>query len=96
VFELQVEDGSLMEILGALMEQPRLPTNLAQIANVNPGRLDGYLSPLLTASLIKKDKIEGHEVVTITMEGRNAWEQLYKIERTLDPARAASGGGVPS
>ncbi len=83
-----------LEILGALMAQPRLPTNLAQIVNVNPGRLDEYLAPLLAASLIKKDKIEGHEVVAIMMEGRNAWEQLYKIERTLNPAGVISGDGV--
>jgi predicted transcriptional regulator len=84
-----------LEILGALMAQPRLPTNLAQIVNVNPGRLDEYLAPLLAASLIKKDKIEGHEVVAILMEGRNAWEQLYKIQVKLDPVQTASGREAP-
>ena len=84
-----------LEILGALMEQSRLPTNLAQIVNVNLARLDEYLGPLQAASLIKRDKIDGHEVIAITNEGRNVWEDLYKIERRLNPAQVKSSEGLP-
>ncbi len=80
-----------MEILSALMAQPRLPTNLAQIANVNLARLDEYLGPLQAGSLVKRDKIDGHEVIAITPEGRNMWEDLHRIEARLKLAEIRSG-----
>ena len=78
-----------LEILGALLEQPRLPTNLAQIVNVNLARLDEYLGPLLSASLVKKERIESHEVLTITVEGHKFWEDLYKLEKKLSPGQTS-------
>jgi predicted transcriptional regulator len=75
-----------LEILGALLEQPRLRTSLAQIVNVNLARLDEeYLNPLLRANLVKKDHIESHDVLAITVEGRKFWEDLYTLQRKLDP-----------
>ena len=80
-----------MEILGALLEQPRLRTNLAQIVNVNLARIDeDYLNNLLRANLIKKDHIESHDVFAITMEGRQFWEELYRLQRKLDPDQTAA------
>lgn len=79
-----------MEILSALMAQPRLPTNLAQTVNINLARLDEYLGPLQAGSLVKRDKIDGHEVIAITLEGRNMWEDLRKIESTLKLAETKS------
>ncbi len=73
-----------MEILSALMLQPRLPTNLAQIVNVNLARLDEYLGPLEAARLVKRDKIEGHELIATTIEGRKLWEDWQKIESRLN------------
>ncbi len=79
-----------LEILGALLEQPRLPTNLAQIVNVNLARLDkDYLDSLLSASLVRKDRIESHEVLAITAQGHKFWEDLYKLEKKLSPGQTS-------
>ena len=83
-----------LEILGALLEKPRLPTNLAQIVNVNLARLDEYLGPLLSASLVKKDRIESHEVLAITVEGHKFWEDLYKLQKKLSPEQESPSNRV--
>jgi len=86
-----------MEILSALMLQPRLPTNLAQAVNVNLSRLDEYLGPLEAGSLVKKDKIDAHEVIAITPAGRNMWEDLHRIQSMLKLAETKpfQTGGLP-
>jgi predicted transcriptional regulator len=78
-----------LEILGALKEQPRLKTRLAQIANINLARIDeDYLDSLVNAGLVKKEKIESHDVFAITAEGGQAWEDLYRIQKKLNPNQA--------
>jgi predicted transcriptional regulator len=79
------ETAIRLEILGALMMEPRLRTNLAQIVNVNLARLDTFLDQFVSANLVKKDKVEGHDVLSITAEGRDFWEALSKLERKLNP-----------
>ena len=68
-----------MEILAALAEQPRLPTKLAQICNVNYVRLNEFLTPLKDKGYLKMDVIDGHEVIAITSDGlsvNHLWQQL--------------------
>ncbi len=60
---------TFMEVLAALSEQPRLPTKLAQICNINYVRLREFLAPLETKGYVKKQIIDGHEVIAITSEG---------------------------
>ena len=72
---------TFMEILGALAEGPRLPTKLAQACNINYARLTEFTGPLEAMGYIKKDKIDGHEVFTVTGEG-------LKIQGEFDRLRA--------
>ena len=60
---------TFMEILGALAERPRLPTKLAQTCNINYARLGEFTKPLEAMGYIRRDTIDGHEVLTVTGEG---------------------------
>jgi predicted transcriptional regulator len=85
--------GVVLEILGALLQQPRLPTNLAQIVNINLGRLDEqFLDKLVQENLVKRDHIEGHDVLSITVDGRQVWEDLRRLQKKLDPDADSSHG----
>ena len=68
-----------VEILEALAKQPRLPTKLAQICNINYVRLAEFLTPLESKGYVKRQVIDGHEVIAITSEGLNfdhQWQEL--------------------
>ena len=68
-----------MDILAALAEQPRLPTKLAHICNINYVRLGEFLTPLEMQGCLKKQVIDGHEVIAITSEGLTLHQQSQQI-----------------
>jgi predicted transcriptional regulator len=71
---------TLMEVLKALREEPRMPTRLGQICNIRYDRLDAILGPLEERKLIRKEMLEGHLVYGITPEGLkiyNEWEGFW-------------------
>jgi len=72
---------TFMEILEALAESPRLATKLAQVCNINYGRLGEFTGPLESRGYIKKDVVDGHDFYSITGEG-------LKIHREFQDLRA--------
>jgi predicted transcriptional regulator len=58
-----------MEVLAALREGPLSSSRLAQRCNINYGRLNETVDPLLANGWIGKEKTGGQEVHTLTENG---------------------------
>ncbi|MDE1852139.1 MAG: hypothetical protein KGI38_00110 [Thaumarchaeota archaeon] len=57
------------ELLKALASGPQIPSRLARVANVPYNRLGEYLGVLTTGGLVKVNKVDSHEMYSITPEG---------------------------
>jgi len=68
-----------MEILAAVAEQPRLPTKLAHICNINYTRLGEYVDPLEARGYVKREMLDSHEVYAITSEGLRLHQDFEKL-----------------
>lgn len=68
-----------MQLLEVLMQEPRGPTRLAQAANVNYDRLDGYMQILFSNQLAVAESKDGHEVLSATMKGKELYFRWARI-----------------
>jgi predicted transcriptional regulator len=58
-----------MEILAALREGPLVPSRLAQRCNINYGRLEDELEPLIRNGWVVKDSTGDQNLRKLTQEG---------------------------
>ncbi len=72
-----------MEILASLFASPKVFTRLCQAVNVNPSRMQKYVSPMLAKELVVIRKEEGREVYAITDEGYGLYKDWLDIWRRL-------------
>ena len=72
-----------MEILASLFSSPKGPTRLAQAVNVNYGRIENFILPLLERGLIRKEEADGQEVFIVTDEGYGVYRDWLEIWRRL-------------
>lgn len=77
-----------MEILGALYEEPRRPSRLAQACNINYGRLFDYLTPLEEKGMVvRRDGVQQpqqseqpqQQVYTLTDLGRQTYLEWIRL-----------------
>ena len=72
-----------MEILASLFASPKVVTRLSQSCNVNPGRMENFLKPMLAKGLIRSEVVEGLEVFSISDEGYRLYKDWLEIWRRL-------------
>ncbi len=72
-----------MEILASLFASPKVFTRLCQSVNVNPSRMQKYVSPMLTKKLVAIRREEEREVYAITDEGYELYKDWLDIWRRL-------------
>lgn len=82
-----------MEILAALLEEPRGPTRLAQACNVNYGRIDNFTKPLEERGLIRRENSGGQEVFIITDAGYRLYQDWLEVWRRLPLEMTSSQQG---
>lgn len=72
-----------MEILASLFASPKVVTRLSQSCNVNLGRIENFLRPMLARGLIRSEMVEGLEVFSISDEGYRLYKDWLEIWRRL-------------
>ncbi len=72
-----------MEILASLFASPKGITRLSQSCNVNLGRVENFVRPMLARGLIRAQVVEGLEVFSITDEGYKLYKDWLEIWRRL-------------
>ncbi len=68
-----------MEILGALYEEPRGPSRLAQVCNINYARLASYLTPLEAKGFIRKETRQSQQILSLTELGHETYLDWKKL-----------------
>jgi len=74
----------LMHLLELMIQEPRGPTRLAQAANLNYQRCEGFLSLLLARGLVERGIREGRDAFSATQKGREVFMSWAKIYEELD------------
>jgi predicted transcriptional regulator len=72
-----------MEILASLFASPKVVTRLAQSCNVNTGRINSFVEPLLARGLVGKRLVDGQEMLMITEEGYKLYKDWLEVWRRL-------------
>jgi predicted transcriptional regulator len=72
-----------MEILASLFASPKVITRLAQSCNVNLGRMENFIKPMLAKGLIRSQTVDGLEVFFISEEGYKLYKDWLEIWRRL-------------
>jgi len=72
-----------MEILASLFASPKVITRLAQSCNVNLGRMENFIKPMLAKGLIRSQMVEGLELFSISDEGYRLYMDWLEIWRRL-------------
>jgi predicted transcriptional regulator len=68
----------LLDILAALLDGPKIPTRLAQTANLSYDNLVRFATILESNKLVERKPAEGHELYFITLEGLRLHEEFRK------------------
>jgi len=72
-----------MEILASLFASPKGLTRLAQSCNVNTGRIGSIVEPMLARGLVRRQLVEGQELLAISDEGYKLYKDWLEIWRRL-------------
>jgi predicted transcriptional regulator len=72
-----------MEILSSLFASPKGVTRLAQSCNVNTGRINALLEPMLAKGLVRRESVNDQEVLAITQEGYNLYKDWLEVWRRI-------------
>ena len=72
-----------MEILASLFASPKVITRLSQSCNVNLGRMENFIRPMLAKGLIRSQVVDGLEVFSISDEGYRLYKDWLEIWRRL-------------
>ena len=72
-----------MEILASLFASPKVSTRLAQSCNVNTGRIGSIVGPMLAKGLVRKQVVDGQELLMISEEGYRLYKDWLEIWRRL-------------
>ncbi len=72
-----------MEILASLFASPKGVTRLSQSCNVNQGRIENFIRPMLGKGLIRSQTVDGLEVFSISEEGYLLYKDWLEIWRRL-------------
>lgn len=68
----------LLDILGALLEGPKIPTRLAQTANLSYDNLVRFATILESNKLVERRSDEGRELYFVTAEGLKLHEEFRR------------------
>lgn len=69
----------VMQLLEILIQEPRGPTRLAQAANLNYERLQGYMQTLFSNGLAATESRDGHDTYSATPKGKELYFRWAKI-----------------
>jgi predicted transcriptional regulator len=72
-----------MEILASLFASPKVISRLAQSCNVNLGRMENFIKPMLAKGLVRSQTVDGLEVFFISEEGYKLYKDWLEIWRRL-------------
>jgi predicted transcriptional regulator len=72
-----------MEILASLFASPKVITRLCQSCNINPGRIENFVRPMVAKGLVRTQTVDGLEMFFISDEGYKLYKDWLEIWRRL-------------
>jgi predicted transcriptional regulator len=73
------------ELLKVLSSGPQMPSKLARVTNVPFDRLGKYLGLLALGGLVKKERLDEHDIYSITTDGMQVLGNLDQALSKLLP-----------
>lgn len=69
----------LMQLLELMIREPRVPTRLAQAANLNFVKFEEYVAILDANQLIEREAKDGHEIYLASPKGKDVYWRWARI-----------------
>jgi len=75
----------LMDILGAVLDGPKLPTRLAQLCNLSYDNFVKFAGRLESRGLVRRSLEQGHELYSVTPDGIQTHRDYVKLIDRVRP-----------